>query len=62
MHDCAEMLPYLVELNDIAKGGRQPTAEEISSACCKYEAAMIDRAFNWVSKSGGISMPVGDSL
>lgn len=60
MHDCAEMLPCLVELNDIAMGGTQPTAEEISSACAKYESAMIDRTFNWFFKTGGVSMPVCD--
>lgn len=60
MHDCAEILPYLLELNDIALGGTAPTTEEISMACDKYEAAMIERAFNWVWKSGGVSMPVSE--
>ena len=58
MHDCADILPHLLELNDIAATGRSPTGEEISSACAKYESAMIERAFTWVSKSGGASMPV----
>lgn len=62
MHDCTEILPYLVELNDIAQSGRPPIAEEISTACAKYEAAMIDRSFNWVWKGGGVSMLVGDRL
>ncbi|KAJ5533566.1 hypothetical protein N7494_010118 [Penicillium frequentans] len=57
MHDCADILPHLLELNDIAATGRSPTGEEISSACAKYESAMIERAFTWVSKSGGASMP-----
>ncbi|KAJ5094788.1 hypothetical protein N7456_010649 [Penicillium angulare] len=57
MHDCAEILPYLLELNDTALSGTSPTTQQISAACDKYEAAMIERAFNWVSKSGGVSMP-----
>ncbi|KAJ5809210.1 uncharacterized protein N7503_001428 [Penicillium pulvis] len=57
MHDCADILPNLLELNGIAATGRSPTGEEISSACAKYESAMIERAFTWVSKSGGASMP-----
>lgn len=58
MHDCADILPYLLELNDVALRGTTPTTEEISMACDKYETAMIERAFNWVRKSGGVSMPV----
>ncbi|KAJ5660878.1 uncharacterized protein N7484_000250 [Penicillium longicatenatum] len=57
MHDCADILPSLLELNRIAATGRLPTGEEISSACGKYESAMIERSFAWVSKSGGASMP-----
>ncbi|KAJ5324945.1 hypothetical protein N7476_003545 [Penicillium atrosanguineum] len=56
MHDCADILPYLLELNSTAASGRPPTGEEISSACAKYESTMIERAFTWVSKSGGTSM------
>jgi hypothetical protein len=58
MHDCADILPFLLELNRMAATGRLPTGEEISSACGKYESAMIERSFAWVSKSGGASMPV----
>ncbi|KAJ5638155.1 hypothetical protein N7490_008034 [Penicillium lividum] len=57
MHDCADILPYLLELSGISATGRSPTGEEISSACAKYESVMIERAFTWVSKSGGASMP-----
>jgi hypothetical protein len=58
MRDCADILPSLLELNRIAATGRSPTSEAISSACEKYESAMIERSFAWVSKSGGASMPV----
>ncbi|KAJ5714364.1 uncharacterized protein N7483_011545 [Penicillium malachiteum] len=57
MHDCADILPHLLELNDIALSGSSPKTKEISLACDKYEAAMIERSFNWVWKSGGVSMP-----
>ncbi|KAJ5741012.1 hypothetical protein N7493_000884 [Penicillium malachiteum] len=60
MHDCADILPHLLELNNMALRGSLPTTEEISMACDKYEAAMIERAFNWVWKSGGVSMPIMD--
>ncbi|PLB53993.1 FAD/NAD(P)-binding domain-containing protein [Aspergillus steynii IBT 23096] len=62
MHDCAEILPHLVELNDIAAGGRLPTTEEISTRCAKYESQMIRRAFSWVRKSGGTSIPVSEAI
>jgi hypothetical protein len=59
MHDCAELLPYLVELSEIAAASRRaPTLEEISVRCAKYEAQMMQRAFGWVRKSGGILIPV----
>lgn len=59
MHDCAELLPYLIELNDItAAEGRAPPLEEVSVRCTKYEDQMMQRAFSWVRKSGGTSMPV----
>ncbi|KAE8357843.1 hypothetical protein BDV27DRAFT_169998 [Aspergillus caelatus] len=60
MHDCAELLPYLLELNDIAASGRAPTTEEISVRCVKYESEMMQRAFRWVRKSGGTSIPTID--
>lgn len=59
MHDCADMLPYLLELNQKATNGvLSPTKEDILTACNNYESTMIDRAFTWVSKSGGTSIPV----
>ncbi|KAL3488005.1 hypothetical protein BJX62DRAFT_253604 [Aspergillus germanicus] len=61
MYDCAELLPYLVDLNEIAAArGRAPILEEISVRCAKYEAQMMQRAFGWVRKSGGISIPTID--
>ncbi|KAE8322189.1 hypothetical protein BDV39DRAFT_196959 [Aspergillus sergii] len=60
MHDCAELLPYLLELNDMAASGETPTTEEISARCAKYESEMMQRAFGWVRKSGGTSMPTID--
>ncbi|KAJ5691551.1 hypothetical protein N7488_012286 [Penicillium malachiteum] len=60
MHDCADILPHLIQLNDKALRESLSTTEEISTACDQYEAAMIERAFNWVWKSGGVSMPTLD--
>ncbi|KAL3447834.1 hypothetical protein BJX65DRAFT_295403 [Aspergillus insuetus] len=57
MHDCAEILPYLLELNAIAASGRPPTTDEISARCASYEFEMMQRAFEWVRKSGGTSIP-----
>jgi hypothetical protein len=58
MADCAEMLPQLLRLNTLANNGpAQPTPEDFIKACDSYEATMIPRAFEWVKKSGGTSIP-----
>ncbi|KAF9870752.1 putative FAD dependent oxidoreductase [Colletotrichum karsti] len=56
-HDCADALPRLLELKEKAQSGSKPSTEDVSVACNRYESAMIDRAFPWVSKSGGTSVP-----
>ncbi|KAH6988849.1 hypothetical protein BKA56DRAFT_475694 [Ilyonectria sp. MPI-CAGE-AT-0026] len=57
MHDTADMLPELLELNKLAKTGSPLSATQIQAGCSVYENKMIDRAFTWVSKSGGTSQP-----
>jgi hypothetical protein len=62
MGDCADILPRLIRLSSIARHGRgKPTEDEIMSACKTYECAMMPRAFKWVAKSGGTSLPVSRS-
>ncbi|KAJ7355623.1 hypothetical protein DFH08DRAFT_922644 [Mycena albidolilacea] len=53
MRDAADMLPVLVELAEKYKSSAPPGEPEIKDACRRYEQAMIPRAFEWVSKSGG---------
>ncbi|OJZ85543.1 hypothetical protein ASPFODRAFT_188986 [Aspergillus luchuensis CBS 106.47] len=60
MHDCAELLPYLLQLNGIAASGKVPTIEDISTRCARYESEMMQRTFRWVRKSGGTSIPTID--
>ncbi|KAF2823874.1 FAD/NAD(P)-binding domain-containing protein [Ophiobolus disseminans] len=52
LQDCADMLPRLLT---VAKKGA--STSDISAACAAYEADMIPRAFEWVKKSGGTSIP-----
>ncbi|KAF4823678.1 FAD-dependent monooxygenase SAT7 [Colletotrichum siamense] len=56
-HDCADALPRILELKEKAQSGERPSSEDVSTACNRYESAMIDRAFPWVTKSGGTSVP-----
>lgn len=58
MHDCAEALPELLSLNEIAKSGETLSIKQINQACARYEDKMLDRAFAWVKKSGGTSIAV----
>jgi len=56
--DCADMLPHLLHLNSLAQSNpARPTTEEVLNACNQYEREMMPRAFEWVKKSGGTSMP-----
>lgn len=60
MHDAADILPEILALNDIAKSLDDKAAvntAQIEQACQRYENTMFDRAFPWVSKSGGTSFP-----
>lgn len=59
MRDAADMLPILVELVEKYKSSAPPGEPEIKDACRRYEQAMIPRAFEWVSKSGGRKPVVG---
>lgn len=60
MHDAADLLPKILALNDSARSldDKDALAEaQIEQACQRYEDAMIDRAFPWVQKSGGTTLP-----
>lgn len=58
MHDCADMLPALLRLNDLSKFGNTPSKVQVEEAQAEYEQKMIERAFYWVKASGGASVPV----
>lgn len=60
MLDCADMLPEILKLNAEAESGKPPSLDEIRVSCNAYEARMLDRAFDWVQKSGGATMLVSD--
>ncbi|KAH7142871.1 hypothetical protein B0J13DRAFT_503247 [Dactylonectria estremocensis] len=60
MHDAADMLPELLELNRLANTGSPLSAPQVQARCRAYEDKMIDRAFTWVARSGGISQPVSE--
>lgn len=57
-HDCADALSHILALKGKADSGVQPSTQDISVACSQYERRVIDRAFQWVRKSGGTSVPV----
>lgn len=61
-HDCADALSQILALKEKANSGAQPSTQDISVACSQYESRVIDRAFPWVSKSGGTSVPVSSLL
>lgn len=58
LRDCVDILPPLLQLNEVSKPGNSPSTVEVKKALALYESKMIDRAFAWVQKSGGVSMPV----
>lgn len=45
-------------MNEIAKSGETPSTKQLNQACARYEDKMLDRAFEWVKKSGGTSIVV----
>ncbi|KAH6684924.1 hypothetical protein F5X68DRAFT_223060 [Plectosphaerella plurivora] len=57
MLDCADLLPELLKLNTIAKSGAVIQLQDVTLAVTRYENKMIPRAFGWVKKSGGTSVP-----
>ena len=60
LHDTVNMLPKILVLNDIARsldGKTALTEAQIGQARQRYGKAMIDRAFQWVRKSGRTSFP-----
>ncbi|KAL2673830.1 hypothetical protein Neosp_012274 [[Neocosmospora] mangrovei] len=61
MQDCADILPELLQLSKTAEFGTPVSLQDIESAVKHYEDKMIDRAFTWVKKSGGTSVPVRTS-
>ncbi|GKT64403.1 FAD dependent oxidoreductase/monooxygenase [Colletotrichum tofieldiae] len=50
--------PRLLQLNEAAKSGKPPSSTDVEQALAGYEPKMLDRAFAWVRKSGGASIPV----
>jgi hypothetical protein len=61
MQDCADILPELLALSKTAESDILISSQEVESAVKRYEDKMIDRAFTWVKKSGGTSVPVRTS-
>ena len=53
MKDAAVLLPFIVQLADLAKLNKHATNLEVTSVCERYENEMIPRTFAWVQKSGG---------
>lgn len=62
LRDCVDLLPQLLQLNEAAKSRNSPSTVEVKKALAVYESKMIDRAFAWVQKSGGASVPVRLSI
>ncbi|KZL86101.1 hypothetical protein CI238_07127 [Colletotrichum incanum] len=62
LKDCVDLLPQLLQLNEAAKSGKPPSSTDIEQALTEYESKMIDRAFAWVQKSGGTSIPPSPPL
>ncbi|KAJ4172079.1 hypothetical protein NW754_007677 [Fusarium falciforme] len=61
MQDCADILPELLVLSKTAESDILISSQDVESAVKRYEGKMIDRAFIWVKKSGGTSVPVRTS-
>ncbi|KAK2060350.1 FAD/NAD(P)-binding domain-containing protein [Colletotrichum caudatum] len=63
LRDCADLLPQLLRLSEAAStpGKPPPSSADVERALAAYESKMIDRAFAWVQKSGGTSVPVRSS-
>ncbi|KAK2023342.1 FAD/NAD(P)-binding domain-containing protein [Colletotrichum zoysiae] len=58
LRDCADLLPQLLRLSEAAgTSGKSPSSADVERALAAYESKMIDRAFAWVQKSGGTSVP-----
>ncbi|KAJ4186452.1 hypothetical protein NW755_007747 [Fusarium falciforme] len=57
MQDCADILPELLVLSKTAESNILISSQDVESAVKRYEGKMIDRAFTWVKKSGGTSVP-----
>ncbi|KAE8354549.1 hypothetical protein BDV28DRAFT_147006 [Aspergillus coremiiformis] len=54
LHDCADILPELIHLNQLVQDGKTLSSEDLAQACSRYETKMFPRAFDWVKKSGGV--------
>ena len=63
MYVCLEILPPLLDLNaHCQRLGTQPSSDQVQAALQRYESKMINRAFEWVAKSGGTPVPVSPYL
>jgi hypothetical protein len=58
LRDCAEVLSYMIKLNTSFQTNGSVSDNEIQSLVQSYEDEMIERAFEWVEKSGGSVIPV----
>ena len=61
MLDCSDLLPELLELAKLAEDGPTVSTEEVQARLTAAESKMFPRAFRWVAKSGGTSVPVSCS-
>lgn len=59
LSDCADALQQILRLHSShQENPASLTNLEFEKACLAYERAMIPRAFAWVTKSGGTTIPV----
>ncbi|KAL6703954.1 hypothetical protein ACN47E_008892 [Coniothyrium glycines] len=57
LYDCGDMLPQIIRLASISASSRPCTTSDYEEACSAYERVMLPRAFAWVKKSGGTTIP-----
>lgn len=58
LRDCADILPFMVELDKLFRNKGSLLDQDILPLIRSYEDGMIERAFEWVEKSGGSDIPV----
>lgn len=58
LRDTATALDLLLRLSSLARPTGRVEKRAIDQACKKFEAEMFPRAFDWVRKSGGVTVMV----